>query len=84
MDYYTMETMIEDLKALIRNKESELAVLQNNVTSDVNQAVKMFQLIHEINELKMQVQYHENLVADQMMKTYMNCSGCCCRKSAFY
>jgi len=79
-----METMIEDLKALIRNQESELTVLQNNVNSGMNQAVKIVQLIHEINELKMQVQYHENLVADQMMKTCTNCSGCCCRKSAFY
>ena len=60
-----------------------MAALQNNVNSDVNQAVKMVQLIHEIKELKMQVQYHENRVADEMIKTCTNCSECCCRKSAF-
>ena len=72
-----METVIADLKAFINKKENELIELQLSLNADTNQAVKMVQLIHEISEMKVQVIYHENRVADEMANRCKNCENGC-------
>lgn len=85
MQYYDIEFMIEDIKALIKRKEEELLALQTleNISPDTLRAVKIQQLLREIDELRIQVQYHENYITDQMMKRCSGCTNGCCRYKYF-
>ena len=78
LDYYSTMSLVEDLKIILACKEVDLMNIQLNEPNDLNQNIKKNQLFYEINELKMQLQYHENLITDQMMNNC--CSNGCCFK----
>ena len=76
MDYYDTQTLIEDLKVILKHKEYELAEMITRTPKDLSQSVKLQQLMYEINELKTQVRYHENKIANQMMNRCNDCTNC--------
>ncbi len=75
MDHYVAQSVIEDLKMFVVHKEKELLDLQIDMIND--NTIKINQLTYEINELKMQIRYHENMISD-IMKSKSCCTGCCC------
>ena len=75
MDHYVAQSVIEDLKMFVIHKEKELINLQVDIIND--NTIKINQLTYEISELKMQIQYHENMIND-IMNSKSCCNGCCC------
>ena len=75
MDHYVAQSVIEDLRMFVIHKEKELINLQIDLSND--NTIKINQLTYEISELKMQIQYHENMISD-IMNSKSCCNGCCC------
>jgi len=81
MDYYDQCGLIEDLKVIISSKENELMNIQlTNTTNDVNQNIRINQLFYEIQEIRTQLTYHQNVMNDMLMTKCINCCNGKCQK----
>ena len=83
MDYYSSVIYIDDLDAKIKQKENELLMLCFMNTNDIIHNTMKGQLESELNELKMQREYHSNVLAVQLMQNCNGCSGGRCCKNKY-
>ena len=83
LDYYDITQLIQNLDILISAKEKELEFLKSILNSDIATKVKIQQLQSEINEIRIQKEYYNNSIQDQLMS---NCSGSCncCRNKNYF
>ena len=79
MDYYDTTSLIDTLNVIVTAKEQELFNFQLKMDDTIERKVKFNNLFYEIQELKIQIQYYENVLTDTMMNRCCNCKNGGCK-----
>ena len=72
MDYYDTTSLIDTLNIILLSKEQELFNFQLKMDDTIERKVKFNNLFYEIQELKIQIQYYENVLTDTMLEVVNN------------
>ena len=77
MEYYSSVQFIDQIDAMIRQKEGDLNIMKLTNTDNIIHNTIARDLQSQIDELRIQRTYHYNFLADKLMQ---NCIGGCCRR----